>query len=1363
MALIYGPPASDERQQPVEPDAAFVLPASQGQERLWFLDMLEPNSAVYNMSTALCLHGNLDSGVLERVLLELAARHETLRTSFAVENDQPVQVIAAKPRILLERMCLQDLTPEDRATEAARLGVEAARQPFDLGRGPLFRTTLIKLDEKKHVLFLVLHHSICDGWSFGVLSREFAALYDAFMAGRPSPLPDLPIQFADYAHWQHEWLAGETVQRRLAYWQHHLEGAPSLLSLPTDYPRPLTQRFKGTNLPLSLPPEDVTALRAFSLREGVTLFMTLLAGWQGLLARYSGQEDIVVGVPYANRSQVETEGLIGFFVNTLALRTDLSGDPSFVELVHRVRDTALGAYANQDVSFEKVVEVLQPERTLAFSPIFQTQLAFQNTAPVSMRLPGLVVEAREIDNGTAQFDLSLVLDEIDGALTGKLEYNTDLFEMDTISRMIGHLQVFLAGAAATPEKSISSLPLLTNAERRKVLVEWNETAAPYPADRCLHQLFEDQVARTPDVCAVKFENTQLSYAQLNARANQLAHHLRGLGVGPETLVALCVERSPELMIGLLGILKAGGAYVPLDPSYPRERLAFMLLDCQASVLLTQKLLLGQLPARAAAHVVCLDMDWPTIERETTANPESGVTPKNLAYVIYTSGSTGRPKGAMNEHGGIVNRLWWMQDAYRLQPGETVLQKTPAGFDVSVWEFFWPLLVGARLVLARPEGHKDPMYLAGLIARDEVTTIHFVPSMLRVFLGELDLSGCAGLRRIVCSGEALSADLAAACLERLPGASLYNLYGPTEAAVDVSHWTCTPDNVTEGVPIGRPVANTALYVLDTAMQPVPIGVPGELYLGGVQVGRGYWRRPELTAERFVPDTFGQAPDGRLYRTGDRARRRADGAIEYLGRLDSQIKLRGFRIELSEIEATLRHESSVAEAVVVLREDRPNEKRLVAYVVPVGSNLTPDTLRTALRGTLPDYMVPSVFVVVDALPLSPNGKVDRQALSAPKSTGRPTAEYVKPTVTLHHQLIQIWEELLDIRPIGITDSFFELGGHSLLAARMVDRIERACGKRIPLATLFTEPTIEHLTRVLLRQEGDAPEPRIVALNSGGARHPFFFLHGDQEGGGFYTIALARKLGAEQPFYVLTPYGVGGNVRIPRTIEAMAKAQLKEIRTIQKHGPYILGGFCADGVIAFEMAQQLRACGERVDLLVLLDTDPAPRKRRIRQVIEGVGQLAGLAADAQLDVYLRLCAYDARRKEFGALNRGEQLRLTLHHRRNMREWIRSNVVEAVELRKVRSGNHLVPVHGPRDLEGIYRWITAAYRPRSYSGRIVHFWAEEGHAVYKDSVRKVWQAIAPNSEFHVMPGAHLTFITTYGDRLAATIAACVAAAQGE
>lgn len=1035
------------------------LPLSFAQQRLWLFDQFEPNSALYNVSSDVRWKGAFHLEAFRQAFVALMERHESLRTTFPSVDGTPLQVIAEQPSLDVTVVDVYDWPESERESAAQRLITEEAYRPFNLAQGPLVRVLVVQVAPEDYRLIITMHHIISDGWSRSLLIHELATLYSAFSAGQALTLPPLPIQYADFAIWQRQQLQGDLLADHLRYWQKQLEGAPPLLPLPTDHPRPTQQTYGGTCYSFPLPSSLIHSLQEISQREGATLYMTLLAAFQILLSRYTGQEDIVVGSPIAGRTHAELEGLVGFFVNLLVLRTDVSNNPTFRELLRRVQETALGAYAHQDVPYEKLVDELRPQRDLSYAPLVQVLFALQNFPTPPASFADAQSTSVSLNNTGARFDLSLFLWNDEHGLRGEVEYNTDLFDETTIIRLVGHYQTLLTAIADNPDKPIATLPLLTPQETHQLLIEWNETQVPYPDDQCVHQLFEAQVERTPEAVAVVYEDQQLTYRELNARANQLAHYLQHLGVGPETLVGVCLERSLEMVISLFAILKAGGAYVPLDPSYPSERLQFMLAEIKTPVILTQQALLTRLSLKKE-HCLCLDSDWSTIAQEPVSNPLSTTTPDNLVYMIYTSGSTGTPKGALNIHRGLCNRLQWMQDAYQLTVSDRVLQKTPYSFDVSVWEFFWPLLQGARLVVARPDGHRDSTYLVELINAQQITTLHFVPSMLAVFLEDPKVTSCTSIRQVICSGEALPVEVQQRFFTK-SNAKLHNLYGPTEASIDVTSWACQPDSTRTTVPIGRPIANTQIYILDQLLQPVPIGVAGELYLGGVGVGRGYYQQPELTAKKFIADLFSQNTHARLYKTGDLARYLADGNIEYLGRLDHQVKLRGFRIELGEIEAVLSQHPTIQQSVIVLREDIPGDKQIVAYVVPHEVPLGSPELREYLKAKLPEYMVPSAFVLLETLPLSANGKIDRKALPKPDRTSlERDVPFTAPRSPVEEILADIWAEMLKLDKVGVYDNFFELGGHSLWAVQLVSRIRDTFHLEIPLRSVFAAPTIAGL---------------------------------------------------------------------------------------------------------------------------------------------------------------------------------------------------------------------------------------------------------------------------------------------------------------
>ncbi|MGB7440886.1 MAG: amino acid adenylation domain-containing protein [Coleofasciculaceae cyanobacterium] len=1043
------------------------LPLSSAQQRLWFLDQLEPFSSAYNIPYAYRFQGQLNVTALKQSLREIVQRHETLRTTFATINGQPIQVIATDGNLTLPIVDLLDIPETEREAEAWRRATEEAQRPFDLAQGPLLRLELLRLATEKYLLVVNMHHIISDGWSRGVFKQELAALYQAFCHGKPSPLPELPLQYADFAQWQQQWLQSEEFKSQLNYWKQKLAGIPSLLELPTDRPRPPVQTYSGSRHPLEISPKLTEAIKTLSQQEGVTLFMTLLAAFKVLLFRYSGQENMVVSSPIAGRNQSEIEKLIGFFVNTLALRTDFSDNPSFRSLLTQVREVALEAYDHQDLPFDKLVEELQPERDPSYSPIAQVMFVLQNTTIPTQQLPGLTLSSMEVENSTSKFDLTLELQETVGGLQGWFEYNTDLFEATTIERMAGHFQTLLESIVANPEESIAQLPLLTEVERNQLLVEWNNTQVDYPQDKCIHQLFEAQVERSPDAVAVVFEDQQLTYKELNSRANQLAHHLRTLGVKPEVLVAICVERSLGMVVGLLAILKAGGAYVPLDPAYPPERIAFSISDSQVKILLTKEKHLDELPEHQA-KVVCLDRDWQSIAGYSSENPQTEVKPANLAYVIYTSGSTGKPKGVLVAHFNVVRLFTATQDWYNFDHNDVWTLFHSHAFDFSVWEIWGALIYGGKLVVVPYVVSRSPNAFYQLLEKEQVTVLNQTPSaFLQLIQVEesTNIEPKLNLRYVIFGGEALEIQSLKPWFNRHGDRTpqLVNMYGITETTVHVTYRPITMADLEQRRSvIGFPIPDLKLYLVDSYLQAVPIGVVGEMYVGGAGVARGYLNRKELTKERFINNPFSNDPESKLYKSGDLARYSSNGELEYLGRIDHQVKIRGFRIELGEIEALLVSHSDIDQTIAIAREDRPGDKRIVAYVISKPHKvLDVKAIRQYLQEHLPDYMVPSAFVFLDVLPLTPNGKVDRRALPAPNQTKRELEEdFVAPQDEVELQLTKIWEEVLGIQPIGVKENFFELGGHSLSVTQVVSRLREAFQVELPLRDLFELPTVVEL---------------------------------------------------------------------------------------------------------------------------------------------------------------------------------------------------------------------------------------------------------------------------------------------------------------
>jgi amino acid adenylation domain-containing protein/non-ribosomal peptide synthase protein (TIGR01720 family) len=1045
------PPAGPLDAEPDGPRRALSF----AEERLWLLDRLEPGGAEYVIPVAARLLGPLDAEALGRAVVALVERHDALRTTFTAEDGRPVAVVHAEARVALAVTRPAAPSRAEREAEARAALAREIRRPFDLTAGPLLRALLLAVDDEDHLLVLTLHHIVADGWTVGVLRRELSALYAGFVGGALASLPPAP-RYGAYARWQRRWMAGDVLAGQLAYWRSRLGGAPPELERPADHPRPPAQTHRGARHWLTLPPALAAALAELGRREGVTLFMTLLAALDVLLYRHTGARDLVVGTPIANRTRAETESLVGLLANTLALRVQVAPEGSFRALLAQVREACLGAYAHQELPFERLVQELAPERDLRRAPVFQVMLTLQNAPAAPLALAGLTVRPEAADNGTAKLELAFTALPGPEGLRVAIDFATDRFEAATIARMAGHLEVLLAAVARAPGARVDALPLLTEPERHRLLRARNEAAGPLPGDLRLHELFEAQAARTPGAVAVTFEQQALTFRELDARANALARELQARGVGADTRVGLGLPRSLELVVALLGVLKAGGAYLPVDLSHPRERIDLLLADAGVAVIVTHAPLAARFAGRAPA-VVALDAGAPA--PPWAPPPPCPASAESLAYVIHTSGSTGHPKAAMIPHRAIVNHMLWMNARFPLAADDVVLQKTPLGFDASVWEVHAPLSTGARLHLARADGHRDPAYLLDTLAEQRVTVLQVVPALLELLLAEPVRAAAPALRRLFCGGEALTTSLSRRAAARF-GVPVVNLYGPTEAAVDALFHVCAPQ-AGAAEPIGRPLTNTRAYVLDEAQEPAPEGVAGELYLGGAGVGRGYLGRPGATAERFVPDPFGGEPGARLYRTGDRARLLDTGVIEYLGRADDQVKVRGHRVELGEVEAALGAHPGVREAVAVVREDAPGERRLVAYVV--GPGATAAALYAFLHARLPEFMIPAAFVTVDRFPLSASGKIDRRALPAPPPAGGSDEGYVAPRTTAEAQLAGLWAEVLRLPRVGIHDHFFAVGGDSILAIQLVARARQA-GLRLSPREIFQRPTVAELAAEL-----------------------------------------------------------------------------------------------------------------------------------------------------------------------------------------------------------------------------------------------------------------------------------------------------------
>jgi amino acid adenylation domain-containing protein len=1164
---------------PIAPREA-PLPLSYAQERMWFLHALAPESSAYNIPANVRLVGPLDRDALAFGINELVRRHESLRTTFGEVDGQPRQVVHPFRPLSIQEVDLTSRATASREAEALRLLTDEARRPFDLTTGPLIRVLLVGMSEEDHILSVITHHIVADQWSYGIIGRELVQSYNAFSAGRRSPAPPPPaIQYADFAVWQRSWMDGQGLEDQLAYWKTRLADVP-VLALPTDRLRPTEQSFRGAYATLDLSRTLLNRLKQLSVREGATLYMVFLAGFVTLLHRLTGQHDIAVGTPIANRNWLAIEGVIGTFVNTLVLRAEVSGEPTFRALLARVRDAALGAYAHQDVPFEKLVEVLSPDRSHGGQPLVQVLFNFVNTPFGRVDLKHLSWTPVEIDRGAAQFDLSLSIDPI---LLRRvyLEFNTDLFDRATMERWLRHYATLLEAIADGPEVPVSRLRLLSEAERRQMAVAWNETQTSDGDDRCLPQLFEEQVARTPEAVAVEAPGATLTYAELNRRANRIAHYLKRLGIRPDDVVGVCLERSADLLACLLGILKSGAAYLPLSPGFPAKRLHYMLQNSGAALVLTQERLATTVPD-AGVPVVNLDRAQEDIAREPQRNLPAQAGPRHLAYVIYTSGSTGQPKGVEVEHRSLANFLQSMRCEPGLTGQDVLLAVTTISFDIAALELYLPLLVGASVIVASQEQATDGSWLTAQLDGPRVTVMQATPATWHMVLQ----AGWTGLTRpkCLCGGEALSRELALELLAR--AGSVWNMYGPTETTI----WS-TIHRVTQedggAIPIGRPIANTEVYVLDGTMEPVPIGIPGELHIGGMGVARGYRRAPDLTAAKFLPSPLSQ---GRLYRTGDMARWRPDGRLECLGRLDHQVKIRGFRIELGEIESALREAPEVKHCVVVPREDGPGSRRLIAYVIPEDDQtLDLGQLRLRLKEQLPEYMIPAAIVPLASFPLTANGKVDRLALPPPSdSVSHDMTAGPRPRNRLEFQLAAIWESVLGVADVGVRANFFDLGGHSILALRIMSAIAQTLGKRLPISLLFRAPTIESLAETLGQEGCEIRWDSLVAIQPGGTRPPLFAVPG--VGGNVLVFSrLSRLLGPDQPFFGLQTPGLDGKERPLTNVRDMAARYVREVRSVRATGPYVICGTCTGGVVAYEMAQQLLAQGERVILAIMESWHP------------------------------------------------------------------------------------------------------------------------------------------------------------------------------
>jgi amino acid adenylation domain-containing protein len=1341
-------------------DKSISFPLSHAQRGLWFLHNLDRESHAYNVSYASRIRSRLDLGAFRRALKTLVERHSSLRTTFEERAGVLLQSVGAPEPLPLELIDASSWSGvELRAAVQA-----AAHRRFDLEAGPLLRMSLFTCAPDDHVFLVGVHHIVGDFWSLVLLVEEMQALYPAECSGKRAALPLPAKKYRDFVDWQSALLSGPEGERLWAYWQRQLSGAPTVLELPGDRTRPRVLSSRGGAAPWRIDRDLALSLRALAAAEGVTLYTVLLAAFGVLLWRYTGAEDFLVGAPCAGRSHPDFEAVVGCFINMLPLRANLAGDPTFRVLLLRIGAALLDAIEHQDYPFDLIVERLGIERDPSRAPLVQTSFTLERahrsralsswrffTPPSGARLDvgGLQVEQYDLQDRSSQLDLEMVCEEGDGTVAGLLRYNSDLFEPETANRMVGHFLELLQSAARTPDCRLSALPWLTEAERRLVLHEWNQTRVDFPKGLCLHHLFEQQEAQTPEANALLADARQLTYAELNSWSNRLAHRLHRMGVGPGALVALCLERSPEMIAAILGTLKAGAAYVPLEPDWPEERLRLVLSDTGASVLLAEPSLVDRLSKTEARVLNPHSAPEEQAGEEGARPPASGVRSDDLAYVIYTSGSTGHPKGVMIEHRAICNTILWRHQDLTIYPDDRVLFNLPYTFDPSLGIIFPTLAAGARIILAQPGEEYDPHKLLGRVLRERVTIVEAPPFVLRMMLDDPLFESCRTLRWLCCGGEAMPPDLPTRLFQILD-VDLYNLYGPTEGAVDTTWWSCRRFERRPTVPIGRPIANVQVYVLDANLRPVPPGVPGELYIGGAGLARGYKGQDGLTAACFIPNPFSDDPGARLYRSGDRCRWLADGTLEFLGRLDHQVKVRCYRIELGEVEAALAGHPTVREAAVVAQGDSSGASRLVAYVVAsaAGEPATTQALRSYLKERLPDYMVPARFVLLPALPRTPGGKVDRRALPLPPNE-RPELPrpFVAPRTPMEDLLAELWREALHLNRVGTLDNFFELGGNSIQAAVVINRLQERLGHPIDVIALFDSPTIADLAQHLaetypetvrhifgpgpLPEDGTDPEgPQLVMASSPhrpkpakllvplqpeGAHAPWFMVHPP---GGIVVCyqALAHRLGRERPFYGIRSRGLHGDEALPGRMEEMAAEYVAAVREIQSRGPYHLGGWSVGGLVALEMAQQLLAHGERISVLALLDTTPP----------------AGSDCPPEADRPGREYGLELSLEELARLGPNEQLPYLWQH--------------ALRLGLVEPGVPLQVVQQVLDdLKRLFHHhleLANAYTVKHYRGRISLFRPCDAPVAVSVLRDRGWGKLAADVDVHFVPGQHHSMV---------------------
>jgi amino acid adenylation domain-containing protein len=1309
-------------------------PLSFAQQQIWLHAQMVPGIPIYNEPVTIHRQGTLNVSALGLALTEIVRRHEAWRTSFSLADGEPIQVIEPVRPVPLPVADLRQIPDSQKESEARRLAVADAMRPFDLSQGPLFRVLLVHLSDTEHRLFFTLHHIIFDGYSiYRVLLPELAALYAAFADGEESPLPELSVQYADFAVWEREWLSRNGhLSSQLDYWRKQLRGNLPILQLPYDHPRPAIQSFGGAIHPVELAKDLADALKTLSRREGATLFMTLLTGFAVLLHRYSALEDVAIGTVSWGRKRSELESLLGYFLNPVVLRNDLSGDPTFRELLRRTRNVTLDALSNDDAPFTQVVNEVRPNRSLSFNPLFQVLITLEPPMPQTHDGWSVALTQSEVDTGISKFDLCLELDDRSSGIVGRFKYSSDLFEPKTVAYMASHLTMLLESVAANPDQHISSVPMLSASERQQVCVKWNETDTEFPADLCLHDLIANQAERTPAAVALIDGAGQLTYRDLDRRSNQLAAYLRKQGIGPEVAVGLYLEPSSEMIVGIVGVLKAGGVCLPLDPSYPAERLAWVCADTQLRVLLTQQHLLSGLPPGDAA-VLSLDSQWSDVDEESADPAGSQAGPENLAYVIYTSGSTGKPKGVQITHRNLVHSTYARSLYYGPDAGRFLLLSSFA-FDSSLAGIFGTLCRGGTLVLTPGLLQSNLTQLTQLVAQYRISHLLCVPSLYSLLLDQAKTAELSCLQVAIVAGESCPVELVERHYRALPGATLYNEYGPTEASVWSTVYRCQAGQLARFVPIGRPIPNARAYVLDPHLNALPVGAPGELYIGGQGVVRGYLNRPEETAARFIADPFDKTPGARLYKTGDLVRHLPDGNLEFLGRLDHQVKIRGFRIELEEIEAVISGYDGVRQAVVTLREENEGEPGLIAYVVPLDPvQFDAEKLRSYLTKKLPEAMVPSAIVKLENLPLMPNGKVNRHALAAEQPVS--TTQFVPPADALESKLVHVWEAVLGKQGIGTTDNFFDLGGNSLLVAKLLLRIEQRLGKTLSLANIFQAPTIQQLAAMVGGRSIPVHHPAIVPIQPLGSKPPLFWVRG-----GPLFLPLAHRLGTDRPLLGLhLPAAEAAQLQVPYNLEDIAGALVRCMREVQPEGPYYIAGLCVNGVIAYEMARQLIEQGEKIGLLVVFDAQNPAYYEDFSQ--ESRGQLLRKRVEFQFS--------NLRREGLSGLADfvadriiGIRRRLSVRYWRACHAWHRRVNIQRLE-----------------DLEYIVHPASFVYRPKLYPGRVVFFQSTNWPVGRYWDFHASWNGlIAGGLELHKIRGGHESmFYEQNVDLLARKLQACL------